>query len=530
MHNYRSTEGGGVISNKNFPRFAIFTLASLILVALLEPDAAYGQNRIPWRNETVEKIEQEKDAEKRLKLINAFLSTHPNEVEAYGLRSIIDNSNGQYKTAVDDANVYLNRKDLNKRPPDFDIRVLKIRAHAYYASERCEQAMKDISRYEQMAPKDSDIYFIEGIVRKRLGQKAEAQKAFKVGCSLGEPRSCAELIKEACEYDDAQTLNKLVNAYVQSHKPLNCLKEIGETILNENNFAHASNFYRTLVTAAPEDQDFRQKLIHSLIKQNREAEAFAEIDKTTKSAEEKERQKVAFIFMRQDIPRSFSAARNAAQKFPDCPDFIVYQADCLIRQKHYKEALTLISEKKKFAMNPAFAPLKAEANYRLQDFLPAAENWAIANKAAPTAYGLEQEATSLALLHRYEPAVACFSKALAMKPGAVRLIGQRADALLHLRRYDEAIADFSTLLKIESEKNTVTPVNHYGRGLCYVGKHDYKAAQQDFTFVIQHDQNLARPALISRAECFEKLGDLEGAKRDRLRAAEFDKKLEKDLF
>jgi tetratricopeptide (TPR) repeat protein len=125
------------------------------------------------------------------------------------------------------------------------------------------------------------------------------------------------------------------------------------------------------------------------------------------------------------------------------------------------------------------------------------------------AKALQQQANLHKALRHYDVALKLYTQILSENPGLATVRNQRAEVYLELHRGADALKDANYIFKTEA----TGPV-HGLRGLAYLELHEYQKAIDDLSAAIKTN-HLRDNWILARAECYEKLGKTELAKRDR---------------
>lgn len=116
--------------------------------------------------------------------------------------------------------------------------------------------------------------------------------------------------------------------------------------------------------------------------------------------------------------------------------------------------------------------------------------------------------------NRPDKALADLTRAIEFKPKEKSHWADRARLLEHLKRFDEAISDYGQLLKLDPTDETY----FFKRGKLYLAKGSYKLALADLNKSISLDPVPSATAYECRAQIYDKLGNSQMAKKDRLAA------------
>lgn len=136
-------------------------------------------------------------------------------------------------------------------------------------------------------------------------------------------------------------------------------------------------------------------------------------------------------------------------------------------------------------------------------------------------WALRDRGNLLQKFHRYEDAIKDFDRMLAKHQDS-SVYADRATCYMRLKKYSQAIEDFTHALKLRCAKRTSTLAK---RGDCYLALKQHEKALSDYDSVLREDpegdRSLDNHAKVheSRAECFQKLGKPELAKKEREIAA-----------
>ena len=124
--------------------------------------------------------------------------------------------------------------------------------------------------------------------------------------------------------------------------------------------------------------------------------------------------------------------------------------------------------------------------------------------------------------HRYEDAIKDYDKFLAKHPDK-SVVSDRATCYMRMKKYPLAIEGFTEALKHQLAKRTHTITK---RGDCYLALGQYQKALADYDSVLKEDpdgnrsQDNYAKVHEARAQCFEKLGKPDLAKKERSTAEE----------
>lgn len=137
-------------------------------------------------------------------------------------------------------------------------------------------------------------------------------------------------------------------------------------------------------------------------------------------------------------------------------------------------------------------------------------------------WALRDRGNLLQKYHRYEDAIKDFDKMLEKHPDS-SMQADRATCYMRLKKYPQAIEGFTRSLNLHVSKRTHTIAK---RGDCYLALGQYQKALADYDQILKEDpdgnrsQDNYAKVREGRAQCYEKLGKPELAKKERTLAAQ----------
>lgn len=180
------------------------------------------------------------------------------------------------------------------------------------------------------------------------------------------------------------------------------------------------------------------------------------------------------------------------------------------------EVEALPPEPKNAAPSPfTLAMQQGEQQVKANDYPNAIQSFAKAislRPEAPRAYF--NRAAAYQHLQQFDLAIRDFSEAQRLDPKMVGAYISLAGCLVHEHRDPEALAEFQRALELKPDAVLALT----GRGNIYLRRKQYGPALADFDKALRINAHYG-PALLSRAQAREAIGDMTGAKEDRRSAA-----------
>lgn len=466
------------------------------------------------------------DSKAALRILEAYIASHPDAAEAYFHAARMSNHLKQNSKTV-----MLATKYLALKPSPIDYYIYHLRAQAYNCLGQSDKALVDVDIARKAQPNDAEVPLLTGFAHQQLGHYKESLKAFSQAAKLNEPNALR--CKADCELEHNQ-FEAAAADYVECarKRPSDLGQILGKILRLSRSGKGESAVYlvnELLNANIPNTEDSLLSLkANILFEDNRKKEALEICNLYEKKLKRTDLYTIKYMIVweQKDYQSALVCLNGMIKSRPSERALYLMRGDCYRALDEYEKALADYNRVPDLVMKDVQRRKgRAECNYQLGHFDEAFKEFEAVNSIQPTGEGFEKQGRCLLSLQRYKDALLPLSRAIRLTPLKAEYLGARGDCYRRLHDYTHALKDFSDAIVLKPDNMIYV----FGRGMCLAELGRNAEAIKDFTAAMSNPNLLSR-ACSERAKAYDKIGEKTRAEVDKKAAQRASKSFENDLF